>query len=240
MCAAGLAAVVGAPAAAAPDTSAVAVRATQTVVTFYSFNTVSTTSVLDTSHHGRNLQIRSADGGGVRYVPRAPGQALMLPARCVPRQTRCARVVLETPHHASLNPGTQNVRFGAHLIGTGGTVGTGANIVQKGSSPGSQYKLQIGARGKPNCVLSGQAPRQTYLARSTAPVTDGRWHQVTCNRTSSTLYVIVDGVVRGSTPVPATVSVANTHPLRIGARSLADRTDRFGGGVDDIFVTVGS
>ncbi|WP_189113766.1 LamG domain-containing protein [Pilimelia terevasa] len=237
--AAGLTVAAGPPASAAPAPR----EATQTIAAFYSFDTAvpgATGTVADVSNHGRTMRIRAADGGAVRFFERAPKLALLFPARCVPRAATCARAMLETPHHESLNPGTRRLFFGARLIGTAGAVGTGANILQKGVNPGgSQYKLQIGARGKPNCVVAGQAAGEVFLARSSAPVTDGAWHQVACLRTGTTLYVYVDGVARGSTAVPATVTVTNTLPLRLGARNLADRTDRFGGGVDDVFVTIG-
>ncbi|GGJ85920.1 hypothetical protein GCM10010123_14440 [Pilimelia anulata] len=228
----------GTPAAAAPPP----VQATETVVAFYAFNTVVPNNgmVADVSNHGRTMRIRTADGGAVRFIPGSDSPALLFPARCVPRVTACPRAMLETPDHPSLNPGTQRLRFGAKVIGTGGTVGTGANVMQKGVNPhGSQYKLQVGARGKPNCVIVGQNPAERYLARATVPVVDGQWHQVTCLRAGTMLYVFVDGVARGSAQVPVTVSVANDLPLRLGARNLTDRTDRFGGGIDDAFVVIG-
>ncbi|GAA2527618.1 LamG domain-containing protein [Pilimelia columellifera] len=227
----------GAPAAAAPTI----IHTTPTPVALYRFEAAQTTAagVADLSGQNNTLTPRAADGGAVQYATRADGRAAMMPRRCVTGVASCPRVTFEAPHKASLSPGLQRLKYGATIAGAIGAVGVGANILQKGVNPGSQYKLQIGASGKPNCVISGAAAGQKYLARSSIAVTDGQWHQISCERAGTSLTIRVDDQVRGWTTVPAQVTIANTAPLRIGSRSLADRTDRFGGGVDDIFVIIG-
>jgi hypothetical protein len=49
----------------------------------------------------------------------------------------------------------------------------------------------------------------------------------------------VDGTARGTVPVPATVSVGNALPLRLGGRNINSRSDQFGGAIDEVYATLG-
>ena len=67
-------------------------------------------------------------------------------------------------------------------------------------------------------------------------VADGRWHQLTCRRTSGTLAVLVDGVVRGSVTA-ARVTTSSSAPVTIGAKAVkAEDNDQFSGIVDELFL----
>jgi hypothetical protein len=227
------------PAAAAlavPETAATTAAAAAVTVARYNFDR----GLADQSGRGVALQVRSADGGVVRYVPRGSGRAVVLPTRCSSNANRCPRVILEGGDDADLDPGTRAFRYGAHVRATSSQVGAGANIMQKGvAGRGSQWKMQIGRRGHANCVLTGRGQPRAYLARSSAVVTDGRWHQITCRRAGSTLTILVDGATSGSVAVPANVSVSNAKPMRLGGRALNGRSDQFGGSIDEVFATVG-
>ncbi|OJF14421.1 LamG domain-containing protein [Couchioplanes caeruleus] len=49
----------------------------------------------------------------------------------------------------------------------------------------------------------------------------------------------VDGRCRGSTTVPATLSVSNTIPLSIGGKGAYRDNDQFPGALDDVWVAIG-
>jgi hypothetical protein len=74
--------------------------------------------------------------------------------------------------------------------------------------------------------------------RSTVPVTDGKWHKILCGRTGGALTVSVDGVNRGSLAIPATLSITNTLPLRIGGPNFTTTSDMFHGAVDDVYAVL--
>jgi hypothetical protein len=246
------AAAMAAPAPApknAPAPTVAAVRSAEigsttavaTTVARYTFDGRQTAAgIADTSGRGLPLRPRSADGGAIRYVPRGTGRAVALPARCAATATTCARVILEGGDDADLDPGTQAFRFGASVRATAAQIGTGANVMQKGvATTASQWKMQIGRQGRPNCVLVGRGSTRIYLARASVRVTDGAWHSIACRRAGGTLTILVDGTVRGSTPVPTAVSVGNALPLRVGGRNLTARADQFGGSVDDVHAVLG-
>jgi hypothetical protein len=113
--------------------------------------------------------------------------------------------------------------------------------MQKGvANTGSQWKMQIGAtQGRAQCVVVGAGSPQVYIARSAAPVTDGQWHKVLCQRSGTSLAVFIDNVERGSTTVPATLSITNTMPLRVGGPNFNTRSDMYHGLLDDVYAELG-
>jgi Concanavalin A-like lectin/glucanases superfamily len=246
------AAAMAAPAAAPPAAPAAPAPIAQTGLTApttavavtvarYTFDGRQTPAgIADTSGRGVPLRVRAVDGGAIRYVPRGTGRAVAFPARCAAAATSCARVILEGGDDIDLDPGTRAFRFGATVRATAAQVGTGANVMQKGvATTASQWKMQIGRQGRPNCVLVGRGSTRIYLARASVRVTDGAWHSIACRRAGTTLSILVDGNVRGSTPVPAAVSIGNALPLRVGGRNLTARADQFGGSIDDVYAVLG-
>jgi hypothetical protein len=195
--------------------------------------------VADLSGHGHTLRTRSGHGGRIRVVKRDPGKALAFPKKC--RSGKCARVVLQAPHAAELNPGTSPFAFGATVKLARKQTSKGQNVLQKGySARGSQYKLQIdGAAGKPSCVLVDRKRPKIRLVKSTVTVADNRWHRVECRRIGTALTISVDGVVRGIVTVPGDLSVANTSPLSLGGKGGYQDNDQFQGAFDDVYVSVG-
>jgi hypothetical protein len=197
-------------------------------------------AIADQSGRGMPLRVRSANGGAASFITRGTGRAVAFPARCAPAATTCRRIILEGGDDADLDPGTRAFRFGAYVRVTAAQVGAGANVMQKGvANTQSQWKMQIGGRGKPNCVLVGRGSTRIYLARASVRITDGAWHSVGCSRAGATLTIYVDGTARGSVSVPSTVSVGNALPLRLGGRNLNSRSDQFGGALDEVYAVLG-
>jgi hypothetical protein len=193
----------------------------------------------DDTGRGHTMRSIVTRGGKVRPVLRGSGQALQFPAKCTGR--RCPTAVLQTRHSADLNPGARPIAYGATVRLARSQTTRGQNVVQKGySATSSQYKLQIdGREGRPSCVLVGVGKRSIKQVRSTVSVADGRWHTVQCRRISVAFRILVDGVVRGLTRIPASLSVGNRHPLSIGGKGAYADNDQFHGAVDDVYVRIG-
>jgi hypothetical protein len=88
-------------------------------------------------------------------------------------------------------------------------------------------------------VLVGTASRQIHVATASVSVSDGQWHTVECSRAGSSLTVTVDGALAGQTKVPASLSIVNNNPLRIGGKGISANNDQFHGVLDDVFVSIG-
>lgn len=208
------------------------------VIARYAFNRP-LTSILDESGRGHTLRVISGHGGAVRQVVHGQGSALAFPPRCTKQV--CPHVALQTPSSPDLNPGGRDFAYGADVLLTPGQTSNGQNVMQKGySTTSSQWKLQIdGVAGRPSCVLVDNRRSVGRIATSSVSVADGRWHSVQCQRLASTLAVLVDGVLRGSTGVPARLSVSNDRPLSIGGKGAFANNDQFNGALDNVWVRVG-
>jgi hypothetical protein len=197
--------------------------------------------IAENSGHGTPLTVRTADRGAIRFATGRTGQYVVFPARCAAGARTCPRALLEAANDAGLNPGTRNFRWGASVAVTQAQLVGSSNVMQKGvTTADSMWKMQVGAtHGKAQCVLVGRGSTTSYLARSSVSVADGTWHQVLCRRAGTVLIVYVDGVNRGQTAIPATLSIANTLPLRIGGPNFNTTSDMYHGALDDVFAMVG-
>jgi hypothetical protein len=234
-------------AASRPAAEPAAEAAGPVVVARYTFDTAASgtdgATIADDSGHGHTLTSSAGHGGKVRLAALAgklaAGLAADFPGRCVGKV--CPHAVLQTPDSPELNPGTGPIRYGATVRLTRKETGSGQNIVQKGySASGTQYKLQIdGAAGRPSCVFADAAVRAIHVAMSDVSVSDGVWHRLECRRAGTTLTLLVDDVVHGTTTLPATLSVINTVPLSIGGKGNGKDNDQFHGSLDDVWVARG-
>jgi len=199
---------------------------------------VSTTGYIsEQSGRGLPLRVRSADGGVVRFVTRGTGRAVTFPARCAAGAVRCPRIVLEGGDDPDLDPGTRTFRYGGWIRTTMAQAGPSGNVMQKGvATVESQWKLQVGGpNGRAMCVLVGRGSTQKFVAKSSVAVTNNAWHHISCRRTATALTIFVDQVARGAVAIPPGLAIANAMPLRIGGQNLSDRTENYGGALDDAF-----
>jgi hypothetical protein len=199
--------------------------------------------VADSSGQGNNGVVRVAHGGRVVSVSDATGTVADFPNAC--KNEPCPNALIEIADRASLDPGTAPFQWGARILLKKSETADGENVLQKGTwgQPGGQWKLQIDkAAGVPSCVVSGAVPgtntERRVVLKAARGVADGTWHTVMCRRTASGLEILIDGVVRGSKPMPAVV-LDSAAPVTIGAKSVkpADN-DQFQGMLDDVFMTV--
>jgi hypothetical protein len=197
--------------------------------------------MLDDSGKGHTMTLVASHGGVLKQVLHGSGEAVAFPAKCAGKTPPCPHAVLQSPNSADLNPGIRPLAYGATVRLARTQTSKGQNVVQKGySATSSQYKLQVdGAPGRPSCVLVDDKTSIIKLVRSTVTVADGAWHSVECSRAADVFIILVDGVLRGTLTIPATLSVTNTSPLSIGGKGTSRDNDQFQGAVDDVWVRIG-
>jgi hypothetical protein len=193
----------------------------------------------DITGNGHDLSPVSRHGGTVPTVAHGGGSALAFPPPC--RAEPCPRIALRAVTTDDLNPGRKPLRYGASVRLAADETTKGENVLQKGySARGSQYKLQIdGVAGRPSCVLVDDRRPAIHVAMATVSVADNRWHTLECRRAGDRLTVLVDGVSRGSTAIPADLSVRNWIPLSVGGKGSFADNDQFQGVLDEVWVQIG-
>jgi hypothetical protein len=198
--------------------------------------------IADTSGRGPALTVRTADQGAVRFSGAAGGgQFVSFPDVCAAGARICPRSLLEAPSQAAFNPGTRLFRWSAMVHLTKAQINGSSNVMQKGvATTASQWKMQIGAtQGRAQCVVVGVGSSTVYVARSTNSVADGLWHKVLCQRSGTVLSVYVDGTPRGQTTIPATLSISNTLPMRIGGANFTGSSAMYHGLLDEVYLELG-
>jgi hypothetical protein len=193
----------------------------------------------DVSGHGHSLSPVTRHGGTFSTVEHDDGNALIFPRPC--HTEPCPRIALRAVPTDDLNPGRKPIRYGASVRLDPNETTKGENVLQKGySARGSQYKLQIdGVAGRPSCVLVDNKRPAIHVALSSAGVADGEWHTLECRRAGTDLSIYVDGRRRGSTTIPADLSVRNKIPLSVGGKGSFTDNDQFQGSLDEVWVSIG-
>jgi concanavalin A-like lectin/glucanase superfamily protein len=225
-----------APLAAAPsaDASATAgdghkLRATayQFLLTFDNHETLKTgTLVVDASGHKHGGVILT-HGGKLTAKPGIRGRGSQFPHR--------GRAIIQIANRKSLNPRSRGFVFGAALRLGPTRAASRSNIVQKGyyNQAGGQWKLQLASGGVPVCVIYGDAGRIKAVARH--GVGDGRWHRVSCARTSTGVTVWIDGKHAGRVD-GLTGRIANDSPVRVGGKKVTAGNKQFRGRLDNVYM----
>ncbi|WP_157995759.1 LamG-like jellyroll fold domain-containing protein [Thermomonospora amylolytica] len=203
--------------------------------------------VADDSGTGRSGTVVAVSGGrigAVRPGHDGTGGAVRFPAVCTGAGTGCPHAVIQGPDDPALDPGTSPFTFGVRVRVRADDLTTahGSNLVQKGTSLTSQWKLQIDdARGgRPSCVLRAANGAPFVLVQSRTGVADGRWHEVTCRRTAGELRILVDGEVTGAGAVAPGLAVAPAGmPVMAGGTNAVAANDQFHGELDEVFFAAG-
>jgi hypothetical protein len=149
----------------------------------------------------------SGGGTGYRFPYAAPNQPPANPEHLV-----------RVAHRAALNPGSGDFAVEFRMR----TTHSFGNVIQKGQSgaAGGYWKFQQ-PNGNISCLFRGSAGSSTASSGSVR-VNDGRWHVVRCERTASSVTMLVDGVVTGRNRNP-TGTIANTWPLTIAGKGSCDQ-----------------
>jgi hypothetical protein len=225
------------PPALPPPASA---PATGVFAASYTFDSTDADATFDDgSGHQHVLHMRTRWGATLRTIAHGTGSAAQFPPECT--GPACPRMVLQTPSAPDLNPGNQPMSFGATVRLAAGQTTDGQNILQKGySAAGGQYKLQADKHaGRPSCAMTSAGDKTIHLAWSYVTIADGAWHTLECRRAGTSLTILVDGVIRGSATIPATLTVNNTAPLVLGGKGLGRNSDQYQGALDDVWIRIG-
>jgi hypothetical protein len=140
------------------------------------------------------------------------------------------------PSSTDLNPGSANITFTIHLKTTGTPPPAPADwdLFRKGvyTSAGGEYKMEFQGTGKLSCGFKGTGG---YAELTDGPaINDGRWHTVSCVKTSTAIEVVVDGLV--FTKAKKIGSIANTTAVTIGSHP---GSDWYKGQLDEASIRIG-
>jgi hypothetical protein len=151
----------------------------------------------------------SGGGTGYRFPFVAPNQPPANPERLV-----------QVAHRSALNPGSGDYAVEFRMR----TTRNFGNVIQKGQAgaPGGYWKFQQ-PNGKISCLFRGSVGSST-ASSGTVRVNDGLWHVVRCERTSSSVTMLVDGVVTGRNR-NSTGTIANTRPITIAGKLNCDQVE---------------
>lgn len=134
----------------------------------------------------------------------------------------------------SLNPGSANFTMTAHVRFTvvpTGSAGDYDLIRKKGQ--GRMYRMEIWNTGQAFCTFKGSTAAKSV--RKGPNLADGRWHTITCAKTSNVITLTVDGVSWSKTITIG--SIANTTDLVLGGK--IDATDDwYLGEMDEVSITI--
>lgn len=200
------------------------------------------------------VDVARLDGGTARVDRDLAGDAAVrLPA--YRKGSTMPRAVVRVRHRANaedpLAPGKRAFTFGASFnldrVSRGSSVDNGNNIMQRGMwADAAQYKLQVDS-DRVSCRVMGSAG--AVSVKSSVPVQPGRWYDVECARSGSSVALSVTehlsgGKTRTSTSIGRGAigtllwQKAST-PLSIGGKLAANgqvvkaSTDQFNGVISD-------
>jgi hypothetical protein len=136
--------------------------------------------------------------------------------------------VAVVPDTTALNPFGANVTITA-VISFTQIPAIDYDIVRKKPTGKSlQYKMEINRAGRAKCFFTGDTGNSAITARPV--LNDGKFHTITCTKTSSTIGVTVDG--KAKTKSVTIGSISNAQAISIGAK--AGGGDDFVGSIDSV------
>jgi hypothetical protein len=142
------------------------------------------------------------------------------------------------PDAASLNPGSADISFTAHINFVTPPVATSDyGVMRKGPGKSQHYKMELKpnktrTRTRARCSFRGSSGRTTITK---GPDLINGWHTVTCFKTSNQIGVTVDGAT--FTKSITIGSITNTSPVGIGRNEDGD--DQYHGNMDELSITIG-
>ena len=156
---------------------------------------------------------------------------------------RTSRVVV--PDHASLDPAGKAITLRASVRVSGTSMDDDSyDIVRKGyvTTPGGDYKMEIKRTsgptvGKLHCLFKGSGG--TTVSKVAGPdIVDGRWHTLSCKKTSTSVVAKVDG--RSYTTPRSVGSISNSSNVMVGAKQTNPFDDMFEGSMDFVRIHIPS
>ena len=146
-----------------------------------------------------------------------------------------APAIVNVPSSASLNPGSVSFSVTLSFNTSVVTRDDSADIIRKGTTTNSKTLWKVELRPSSTrkteqirCYFRGSS--QTIGLYGGKPVSDGKWHTVTCMKQADKVAIVLDGKTR--TKAAHVGSISNSAPLTIGAKSSND--DAYQGLVDEV------
>lgn len=154
---------------------------------------------------------------------------------------------IQTPASSTVNPGSSNFSYSVTIALPSTTIfNRDLSLVRRGSSKfaGPYYKMEMVynyATGnmRLECALRDASGAHAIVSTSAKGLNDGRWHTLTCSKTSTTVSLTVDGRVHANSAQLGNLS--STQPLNFGVEQVGPTTfwEHFPGLMDEIVLTKG-
>ena len=142
---------------------------------------------------------------------------------------------VNVPSSSDLNPGSANITLTIHVktSGTPPPLPADWDLLRKGLySTGTEYKLELVRTGQASCGFEGTGGYAELVAGPA--INDGKWHTVSCVKSSTAIEVVVDG--QAFSKAARLGSIANTSDVVIGSRP---GSDWFKGQLDEASIQIG-
>jgi hypothetical protein len=150
---------------------------------------------------------------------------------------------VDVPSDQTLNPGTAPIQFTVHIRYTATPPNqstTDYDVLRKGTSSDSAqfYKLEIRPDNRAVCRFVGSKTTKSGVLIHTGPtLNNGRWHTITCAKTTTNISLVVDG--RTFTKRATVGAISNSGPLTLGAKPGTRFSDFYNGDLDEVSVSIG-
>ena len=141
-----------------------------------------------------------------------------------------SRVIVPTDD--SLNPYDADVHISFYLRTSTVPAQPDYDLFRKGEAPGQEYKVEMQPNGQVSCDFRGSA--STYTVQDGPDLSDGQWHHIECNKTSSSVALVVDGTIYSRARVIG--SISNTYNVVVGAYPSGDY---YQGDLDELTLELG-
>src|SRR4051794_39475562 len=144
------------------------------------------------------------------------------------------RSTATVPTASDLNPGSQTLTTTIHMKTTSAPATPDWDLFRKGqyTTAGGEWKMEYQPSGQVSCGFKGSSAYSELIAGPS--VKDGRWHAVSCRKTSSAIQLVVDGQTFSKSANIGTI--ANTAPVIMASYPGAEF---FQGALDEASITFG-
>jgi Concanavalin A-like lectin/glucanases superfamily/Ig domain of plant-specific actin-binding protein len=143
---------------------------------------------------------------------------------------------VDVPSTDDLNPGNADITFTIHFksAGTAPPPPADWDIFRKGlyTTHGGEWKMEFQQSGQASCGFKGTGGYAELVAGP--KINDGRWHTISCVKTSTAIQVVGDG--QAFSKAATLGSITNTTDVAIGARP---GSDWYAGQLDEASVQIG-
>ena len=137
------------------------------------------------------------------------------------------------PSADDLNAGDSDVHIAFNLKTSSVPSKPDYDLFRKGQAPGPEYKVELQPNGQVSCTFKGDGGAATVQAGP--DLHDGQWHQVRCERLSSSVQLTIDGQSYSKSRTVGYIS--NSFDVIVGAYPGGDF---YKGELDELTFSIGS